>query len=87
MVDPALHRHGPLAGAAVLAGPDPAGLAAGLRAVLDDPGAARTLAAEAARHAAAHTPAGYAAAMHAVYAQVTARREPCRAGAAPAGRP
>ncbi len=86
MVDPALHRHGPLAGAAVLTGADPAGLAAGLRAVLDDPGAARALAAAAARHAAAHTPAGYAAAMHAVYARVTARPEPSRAGAAPAGR-
>lgn len=73
MVDPALHRHGPLAGAAVLTRRTPEAFAAGVGLLLDDPGTAGRLAARAALHAAQHSPQAYAAAITAVYAAVTAR--------------
>lgn len=75
MADAALHRHGPLAGAAVLTGPRPPELAAGIGAVLDNSAAAARLAADAARNAARHTPAAYAASMYDVYSWVRARTD------------
>ena len=67
MVDAALHRDGPLAGAAVLTGHDANEFGSGIRSLLDDPAGARSLADHAARNAAGHTPEAYAAAITAVY--------------------
>lgn len=72
MADPALHAHGPLSGAAVLAGGGPADFAAGLRGLLDDPEAGRLLAARAAQRAAELSPGRFAAAMSGVYRWCTA---------------
>jgi glycosyltransferase involved in cell wall biosynthesis len=76
MVDPVLHAVCPLRGHATLADDDPAALSAALVRVLDDLPAARALAAGAAAHAAAHTPAGYAAAVHGAYDYARARFRP-----------
>lgn len=67
MVDAVLHRHGPLAGAPVLTAEDAGAFAAGIRGLIEDPGAARSVAARCAVNAAGHTPDAYAAAMHALY--------------------
>ena len=67
MVDAGLHAHGPLAGAALLTRPIAGDLATGLSALLDDPAAARELAARGATNAAGHTPAAYAGAVLSVY--------------------
>lgn len=68
MADADLHRYGPLAGAAVLAGPEPGSLARELEAVLADKPVA--LCAAAARNAARHTPQAYAASMLELYHRV-----------------
>ena len=73
MADAGLHRHGPLAGAPVLSGRQPADFAAGVLGLLTDPDAARRVGANAAAQAARHTPAAYAAAMCEVYSWTTAR--------------
>lgn len=82
LVDPVLHRHGPLAGAAVQTAPTPEDFAAGMLRLLDDPAEARRIGATAASRAARHTPTSYAAAMCEVYDQA-ARRQ--RAGARTTG--
>lgn len=74
LVDPVLHRHGPLAGAAVRTEPDPVDLAEGVLGLLRDPSRARRLADAAAGNAARHTPERYAAAIRAVYAHAVTRR-------------
>jgi glycosyltransferase involved in cell wall biosynthesis len=71
MADPLLHAHGLLGDAALLAGPAPAGLAAGIGALLDDPPAARALAGRARARAAAHTADGYARSVYALYQRLT----------------
>ncbi|WP_246467942.1 glycosyltransferase [Allocatelliglobosispora scoriae] len=72
MVDPELHRTGPLGGAARCVEPDPASFADGVLELLGDPRAARALGATAAANAARHTPAEFATSMLAVYAQALA---------------
>lgn len=81
MVDPGLHRYGPLAGAAVCTDPNPADFAHGILDLLDDRDTAQQIGQLAAANASRHTPAHYAAAMCDVYAYAS-----IRAGAAPAGR-
>jgi glycosyltransferase involved in cell wall biosynthesis len=74
LVDPVLHRYGPLGGTAVRTEADPTDLANGVLALLRDPDRARALGAAAAAHAARHTPARYADAMLAVYRHAVGRR-------------
>lgn len=74
LVDPVLHRHGPLAGAADCAAPTPASFAAALLRLLTDTGAARRLGELAADRAAEHTPERYAAAICDVYAHAARRQ-------------
>lgn len=74
MVDPVLHRTGPLAGAAQLTAPTPAAFAAGMAALLTDRAAATALAATARVHAMRHTPHRYADAMADVYDRAAIRR-------------
>lgn len=78
MVDPVLHRVGPLSGQAILAEAAPDALVAALAQVLNDPARARALSESAAAQAAIQTPARYAAAIHEVYdyARAIARRAP-----------
>ncbi|MFK3984543.1 glycosyltransferase [Micromonospora sp. NPDC050397] len=74
LVDPVLHRHGPLAGAADCAAPTPTGFAAALLRLLSDPAAARRLGQLAADRAAEHTPERYAEAICDVYAHAARRQ-------------
>ncbi|MEV0610533.1 glycosyltransferase [Polymorphospora rubra] len=80
LVDPGLHRHGPLAGAAVRTDPDPDSFAAGIRGLLDHPDTARRTGRQAAVNAGRHTPARYAEAMCDVYAHASTRAGAVRAG-------
>ncbi|MEV4631243.1 glycosyltransferase [Micromonospora sp. NPDC049523] len=74
LVDPVLHRHGPLAGAADCADPTATGFAAALLRLLTDPAAARRLGELAADRAAEHTPERYAAAICDVYRHAARRQ-------------
>ena len=74
LVDPVLHRCGPLGGAGVLAEATPAAFGAAVLRLLRDPAAARALGAAAASQAGRHTPSRYATAMLDVYAQAVAIR-------------
>ncbi|MBG0561531.1 glycosyltransferase [Actinoplanes aureus] len=78
MADPLLHAHGLLGDAALLTGPAPDELAAGIGALLDDPAAARALAGRAARRAANHTADGYARSVCALYRSLPFRDETFR---------
>jgi glycosyltransferase involved in cell wall biosynthesis len=74
MADPLLHAQGLLADAALLTGPAPEELAAGIGTLLDDPRRARLLAERAAAHAADYTADGYARSVYAVYQKIVERR-------------
>lgn len=74
LVDPVLHRHGPLGGAGVRTEPTPVAFAEAIIGLLRDPAAARALGAAAAAQAGRHTPARYAEAMLDVYAHAIATR-------------
>ncbi|WP_121157187.1 glycosyltransferase [Micromonospora pisi] len=88
LVDPVLHRHGPLAGAADCAAPTTTGFAAALLRLLTDPAAARRLGQLAADRAAGHTPERYADAICDVYAHAARRHaQVARRQAEWAGRP
>jgi 1,2-diacylglycerol 3-alpha-glucosyltransferase len=86
LVDPVLHRHGPLGHTGVLAPATADGLASSILSLLADPRRARSIGAIAAAQAAALTPARYADAMADVYGY--AMRRTSRSGAlAPASTP
>jgi glycosyltransferase involved in cell wall biosynthesis len=86
LVDPVLHRYGPLAGAAVCTAATGDDFAAGVLGLLAEPAAARRLGAMAAERAAGHSPEGYATAMCGVYAYA-ARRHSERAAEPVTARP
>jgi 1,2-diacylglycerol 3-alpha-glucosyltransferase len=73
MVDPVLHVAGPLRGRAVLAAADPDAFGDAVADLLDDQRRARALAAAATEHAATHSPARYAAAVHGAYEHARGR--------------
>lgn len=73
LVDPVLHRYGPLGPAGMLADPDPDALASTITGLLRDPGWAHRVGSAAALHAASHTPARYAVSMREVYDYATHR--------------
>jgi 1,2-diacylglycerol 3-alpha-glucosyltransferase len=73
LVDPVLHRHGPLGTAGVLAAPSAGPFASAITSLLADPDRARRIGAAARDHASAHTPGRYAAAMHEVYRYAATR--------------
>lgn len=87
LVDPALHRDGPLAGAAACAPADPDGFAAAVADLLEHPERARAMAEQARRNASRHTPAEYAGAILGVYRHAAARHSARRSGSLPARRP
>ncbi len=74
IVDPLLHRCGPLAGTGVLSEPTAAAFAAAVSALLRDPDQARGIGRAASDRAAAHCPARYAAAMVDVYEYAAGNR-------------
>jgi 1,2-diacylglycerol 3-alpha-glucosyltransferase len=76
MVDPELHRTGPLLGAAICAAPEPGAFADAVLELVNNPAAAKALGARAAMRAARHTPDRFAEAVLDVYAH--ARGGPMR---------
>jgi 1,2-diacylglycerol 3-alpha-glucosyltransferase len=74
LVDPVLHRCGPLGGAGVLTDANPEAFSAALVRLLGDPALRQRIGADAAGQASRHTPARYAAAMLDVYAYAAHRR-------------
>jgi glycosyltransferase involved in cell wall biosynthesis len=80
MVDPILHAAGPLRGRAVLATADPDAFGGAVADLLDDRPRADALAAAATAHAASHTPARYAEAVHEAYEQARGRTRAGRRG-------
>jgi 1,2-diacylglycerol 3-alpha-glucosyltransferase len=72
LVDPVLHRCGPLGGAGLCTEPTPVAFAEAIVALLRDARVARELGAAAAIQAGRHTPSRYADAMLAVYAHAAA---------------